>query len=98
MINPVCHSNPYNRSIAGVRIEKPSLSVDKLGFSLINPVDQQFTHSACHIMHLTVWAGFLLLTTLSFLTFLKVNQTIQITVCLLCYYLLTVPGMPCTIL
>ena len=48
MINPVYHSNPYNGSIDGVRIEKPSLSVDKLGFSLINPVDQQFTHLACH--------------------------------------------------
>ena len=48
MINPVYYSNPYNRLIVGVRVEKPSLSVDKLGFSLINPVDQQFTHLACH--------------------------------------------------
>ena len=40
--------NPNNQSIVGVRIEKPSLSVDKLGFSLINPDYQQFTHLACH--------------------------------------------------
>ena len=38
-----------NQSIVGVRIEKSSLSLDKLVFSLINPFYQHFTHLTCHI-------------------------------------------------